>query len=76
MKEIESVINYGAPKKVWLEYQVDGKEEEGRINITLFLFNKTATKLPEAMWLSFSPLTLFPNESWRMDKLGQFMDPL
>ena len=41
----------GAPSSVWARFDLD--RTEPRINITLSLFNKTRTRLPEAHWMDF-----------------------
>lgn len=38
-------------------------------------FNKTATRMPEALWLSFNPV-VSGNGSWWMNKLGTMVSPL
>lgn len=58
---------YGAPKTIVIRYSFfpDGKKME----ISLDWFDKKATRLPEALWLSFYPHVQDGN-SWRMVKLG------
>ena len=54
---------------------------EDVVSITLSWTNKTATRLAESSWLTFAPAVPTPNASasashWRMDVLGQPVDPL
>ena len=62
----------GAPALVTLEYVVSRKEPE--VGITLQWFGKRATRLPEAVWLSFMP-PVRRGGAWEMDKMGQTVDP-
>ena len=43
----------GAPARVWSEYLIDSSALGG-INISITLLNKTATRIPEALWLVFN----------------------
>ena len=63
---------YGSPERV---VSVLGFRTPGEVEIKLQLFNKTATRLAEAMYFSFRP----PNAGqmrWSMEKLGGWVDPL
>eukprot|EP01119_Soliformovum_irregulare_P006750 TRINITY_DN1917_c0_g1_i3.p1 TRINITY_DN1917_c0_g1~~TRINITY_DN1917_c0_g1_i3.p1 ORF type:complete len:528 (-),score=69.80 TRINITY_DN1917_c0_g1_i3:113-1696(-) len=62
------VTNYGAPEVVWTQIQV----EEGDISLSFQWFNKTSTRLPEALWLSFDPP---PGGEWHIDKMGEWISP-
>ena len=69
-------VNYGAPQSVCisLNFKVDGQ-----ISAHVTLLNKTATRLAEAMYVSFnpSPAQRHPEEmEWRMQKLNSWVDPL
>eukprot|EP01116_Phalansterium_solitarium_P009868 TRINITY_DN24205_c0_g1_i1.p2 TRINITY_DN24205_c0_g1~~TRINITY_DN24205_c0_g1_i1.p2 ORF type:complete len:367 (+),score=141.03 TRINITY_DN24205_c0_g1_i1:548-1648(+) len=65
---------YGAPASLWLEMAVPANDSF--INVTLSVFNKTATRLPEALWLSFDPKpTDAANYGWQIDKLGEWVSP-
>jgi hypothetical protein len=46
-----SYTMYGAPETVWIEHVFVLSEEI--LQTKLQLFNKTATRLPEAAWFSF-----------------------
>jgi len=58
---------------VWVAYDVGSQSPS--LNVTILLYGKTATRLPEAMWLRFNPLVPRQN-GWMMDKLGELVDPL
>lgn len=61
---------YGAPQTLRLAYDVAGDQ----LNVSVLWQNKTATRLAEAMWLSFVPL-LAANASWEMDVIGHRVLP-
>ena len=66
--------DYGAPSTAWLNYTVP--EVKGPLTIEVSLTEKTATRLPEAMFLSFNP----PAGSaeplrWSMQKLDSWLGP-
>ena len=72
----------GAPSTIYLELSSPGDgtttTNPRELFIDVIWENKTATRLPEAMWLSFEP---DPQEavdpgSWEMSKLGQWISPL
>jgi hypothetical protein len=53
----------GAPSRVWARF--DLSRTEPRINVTLSLFNKTRSRLPEAHWMDFElavPAAAAPTE--------------
>lgn len=62
----------GCPRQLTLEYSIS--REKPVIDITLQWFDKAATRLPEAMWLSFIP-SMEVDGRWMMDKMGQEVDP-
>jgi hypothetical protein len=66
-----SHLEYGAPDTLWLDVLVS--KTEPIINITLTWFNKTTTRLPEALWLTFNPAN---NGNWLLDKLEEWVSPL
>lgn len=68
-----AVVVYGCPATVWLT--VEFAEKESRIRFVLQWFDKSACRLPEAIWFSLCPrVKTFKN--WTMDKLGQVVSPL
>ena len=46
------VTDYGAPQLMWLEIIVGSS---GQLNMTLYIVNKTATRLPESLSIYFDP---------------------
>ena len=63
-------LRYGAPQAVYLRIELGA----ARVNLTLVLWNKTSTRLPEATYLNFrSPAV--KGARWEMDKLGSWVDP-
>ncbi|GHU62252.1 hypothetical protein FACS189445_5090 [Spirochaetia bacterium] len=63
----------GAPQKLSIRYRA--YTDPVRLEVTLDWFDKEATRLPEAMWLSFNFNTAIPGR-WRFSKLGALIDPL
>lgn len=63
-------VSFGAPRRLTLEYTL----LDDRLEILLQWFEKPASRLPEALWLSFQPLAASQN-GWRFEKIGQFIDP-
>ena len=64
------VTNYGAPQTMWLEVMVTNNTQ---LNMTLYIVNKTATRLPESLSLYFDPLV---NDDTKITvtKLGSQVD--
>ena len=73
MSDKTTWTDYGAPTDVWIRYTTRMKPKPG-LDIVLQLFNKTTTRLPEAITFLFTPQTK-PNSVWRMSKLGGWVDP-
>jgi hypothetical protein len=63
---------YGAPQTAYLNYTF--LSNVPAVSVQLSWFNKTATRLAEAMWLSFEPIVGNP-EYWTMDVLGYPVSP-
>jgi len=63
----------GAPRDVWYNITVEGEQ----ISVELLVLGKEPTRLPEAMFLRFTP-QFSPHSSltWSMDKLYEDTDPL
>lgn len=76
----ETVVKYGAPASVWLEYAVDADAGSAApvLSLTLAWQNKTATRLAESAWVSFVPDLGAGADvrAWRMDVLGSPVSPL
>lgn len=68
----ESTSRYGCPRKLLMELSLP--DDEPRIDIDFQWFDKSACRLPEAMWLSFSPRGDGPGH-WHIDKLGRMISP-
>ncbi len=64
--------NYGAPVEAWVRYSFG---EANAVNLTLYYVNKTATRLPEAAFITFRP-ALRDGESWEHSVLGEWSSPL
>jgi len=58
----------GAPREVFLEYAFPA--DRPAVEITLQWFRKPASRLPEAMWLGFTPRVRTP-AGWSVRKLGR-----
>jgi hypothetical protein len=69
----EASERFGAPRLVTLDYKLP--DDEPVIYVELQWFDKPACRLPEALWLSFAPLSAEPR-GWALEKLGQQIDPL
>ncbi len=68
----EPVSKFGAPAKLAVEIRF---EEDGTLHYTLQLFDKPACRLPEAMWMAFTPPLAQP-ANWTMTKMGSAVSPL
>ncbi|GCE14889.1 DUF5054 domain-containing protein [Tengunoibacter tsumagoiensis] len=68
-----AVTMYGAPRLLTLEWHFPHNVAE--IYLTLQWFEKTATRLPEALWLDFAPL-ISNVHGWQMEKVSELVDPL
>ena len=66
------VTELGAPQQLWLQYELDASQRPLSLSVSVSWFNKTATRTPEAWWLSFSSLSDQPP---RINKLGSLIDP-
>ncbi|SIN91116.1 DUF5054 domain-containing protein [Agromyces cerinus] len=62
---------WGGPRDIRLAYRFPA--EPGPIEVTLDLRDKDASRLPEASWLGFRPLT--EPGAWRLTKLETPVDP-
>jgi uncharacterized protein DUF5054 len=61
------------PQKLYIEVFLPDAEPSAQVNFSWF--GKAANRLPEAMWLSFLPLT--PDQGgWRVEKVDRLMSPL
>jgi len=71
---LEKILSntFGAPRQIYLTYAFSNTLPQ--IDITLQWFEKPATRLPEAMWLKFSPIVSNPR-LWEMDVMGSPVSP-
>jgi len=60
------------PQKMYLEMLLPKAEPVIQLNFSWF--QKPATRLPEALWLSFNPITSDP-AGWTLEKSGQSVSP-
>jgi len=60
------------PRTMYLELILPVEESVAQLNF--YRFDKAATRLPEALWLTFNPLISDPS-GWSMDKSGQKVSP-
>ncbi len=61
------------PQKMYLEISLpDGADP--RVELNFYWFQKPATRMPEALWLTFNPLVTSP-EGWTLEKSGQQVSP-
>lgn len=77
----ELVGEYGAPAQVWLEVTLPDEtldpQRDTTINITVYLVNKTATRLPESLSVAFQPNPQAVDvNSLSISKLGQYVGVL
>ncbi|HZL27346.1 MAG TPA: DUF5054 domain-containing protein [Acidobacteriaceae bacterium] len=61
------------PPKLYLELLLPKTEPIIRMNFSWF--QKPATRMPEAMWLTFNPVVAGLKGSWTMDKTGERISP-
>ena len=64
---MEAHVLYGAPGHFTVAYSLSDTTDE--IQIVVDWYNKTSTRLAEAMWMSFQPIVKQP-DLWMMDVLG------
>ena len=71
-----TISKYGAPAKVTLNVSIPG-QRGAAADISLLWHDKTASRIAEAMWLSFVPPAASPaNATWLLDVMGRPLDPL
>ena len=61
------------PRELYLELVLP--DAEPVIHLNLYCLNKAATRMPEAMWLTFNPVVT-ETGLWSMDKSGEQVSPL
>lgn len=60
------------PKRMFMELILP--KSEAVIHLNFYWFGKLATRLPEALWLTFQPLTS-SSQGWILDKCGEEISP-
>lgn len=60
------------PRKAFLQMLLP--KDEAVIHLNLSLFGKPATRLPEALWLSFNPIAT-DSHGWSLEKSGESISP-
>ncbi|CAF1084656.1 unnamed protein product [Rotaria sp. Silwood1] len=71
------IENYGGSKTLWLNYTFP-LDSPPTIFIQLEWFNKTATRIPESIWIEFNPILPVISDTcnqWKIDVLGYDVDP-
>lgn len=65
----------GGARTVWVAITVAPKTSGKRIDVQLYLIDKTPTRLPEAHWFTFAPVAKRETDSWLVSKLGSMINP-
>ena len=65
-----STLEYGAPSTVWTNVSII---DNSVVNVEMSMFNKTTTRIPEAMFVQFQ--TPNKNITWSANKLGSWIEP-
>jgi len=60
------------PQKMYLELSLP--KAEPVVHLNFYWFQKPATRLPEALWLTFNPI-VSSQRGWTMDKSGESVSP-
>jgi len=60
------------PRKVFIEMLLP--KDEAAIHLNLSWFQKPATRMPEALWLTFNPIAE-NQKGWALDKSGESISP-
>jgi len=74
LKDDEALLSGRAsfPRAAFLEMVLP--KVEARIDLTLTWFGKPATRMPEALWLTFNPIAE-DQKSWMLEKTGESISP-
>ena len=73
----EIIEEYGGSKTLWINYTFP-LDSPPTILVELEWFNKTATRLPESIWMEFNPILQVTSgtcSQWKIDVLGYDVDP-
>lgn len=71
---LESIVMFGGAQSLWLQYDIptlQSGENINRIDIQLYIMEKTPTRLPETFFLGFNPQPDVLQGSWLMDKIDE-----
>ena len=60
------------PQKMYLDIFLP--DAEPRLELNFYWFQKPATRMPEALWLTFNPVVASP-QGWMLEKSGQQVSP-
>jgi hypothetical protein len=69
--EVDDVV--GWPKRMTMEIRLPN--DQPVLEIDFQFFQKSANRLPEAMWFTFAPIAPDP-KGWMLDKSGRLISPL
>jgi hypothetical protein len=61
------------PRRAYIEMALP--KQEPAIHLTVSWFGKPATRMPEALWLTFNPI-VEDGKGWSLDKSGEMISPL
>jgi Domain of unknown function (DUF5054) len=63
------------PKEVYVElFLVNAFPQDSWIEVRVSCFGKPATRMPEALWLTFNPIVDDPR-GWELEKSGEWISP-
>jgi len=71
----EPVRSYGAPIEFWVTVNVSSICPGLSVSMEVEWRNKSAVRIPEDMWVSFSPKVGGDAEDWRMGKMDSWISP-
>jgi hypothetical protein len=60
------------PRKMYLELALP--DSEPTLQLNFYWFDKAATRMPEALWLTFNPV-ISRQQGWSLDKSGEQVSP-
>ena len=72
----EAHTKYGAAETYTVELRVPGLQNGAAMDLTVSWRNKTASRLAEALFFSFTPVLIGGDGAWTMDVLGYGVSPL
>ena len=68
--ETEAIGNVAWPKQIFIDMRFPTQQPS--IDLRISTLGKIKNRMPEAMWLSFSPIGVLPS-SWRVEKVSQMV---